>query len=222
MNPAAGSGRVIAIGDIHGQIEKLDKLLRILEPDPERDELVFLGDYVDRGPNSREVLDRLLELTWSEQRVTCLRGNHEQMMIDYLMGRGKDSFGPMWLYNGGRATLDSYAQPGQRSFSSSVETAHLEFIRSLPLYYRTGETIFVHAGLRPGIELEEQSARDLLWIRDGFFRARYDWPVRIVFGHTPMPEPFREGKLIGIDTGAAYGGPLTGLILPEEEFVSVD
>ena len=205
------------MGDIHGRLELLDKLLARLDLDQERDELVFLGDYIDRGPDSKGVIERLMLLEKEPLGTVFLRGNHEAMLLDYLAGKRKDLF----LFNGGIATLRSYARPGQDLEEVAPPPAHLDFIRRLKLYYQSGETIFVHAGLRPGIPLEEQDPHDLIWIREEFHSSGYDWGKTIVFGHTPFGEPFVRGRLIGLDTGAGYDGRLTCLVLPEREFIQV-
>ena len=218
MSRSPSQGRIFAVGDIHGQLAKLEALLTRIDPDPARDELVFLGDYVDRGPDSRGVVQRLIDLAQGELSASFLRGNHEQMLLDYVLG-GKNR--DLYLFNGGLSTLEGYARPGQNPLSARPPVEHLAFLTGLKLFLRRPGTIFVHAGLRPGRPLKDQEPRDLLWIREEFFQAEHDWPERIVFGHTPFQEPFRKGKLFGLDTGAAYGGPLTCLVLPEEEIIQI-
>ena len=210
-------GRIFAVGDIHGQLRMLDELLAAIPLKPKEDLLVFLGDYIDRGPDAKGVVERLMFLERAGFRAVFLKGNHEVMLLDYLRGRNREKF----LFNGGFATLQSYARPGQDPGEVSLPQDHLDFIQGLKLYYQTGDTIFVHAGLRPGIPLADQDPADLLWIRDEFFSSGYDWGKTIVFGHTPFREPFLRDRLIGLDTGAAYGGGLTCLILPDREFIRV-
>jgi len=206
------------VGDIHGHLAKLEALLERLPLDAETDELVFLGDYVDRGPDSKGVIERLLGLVRAGYKTSFLRGNHEQMLLDYVLrGQNRD----LYLFNGGLTTLRGYAQPGQSPLLARPPAEHLAFLTGLRFFLRRPGTIFVHAGLRPDRPLEEQEERDLLWIREEFFEPDRDWPERVVFGHTPFQEPFRKGRLFGLDTGAAYGGPLTCLILPEEEYLQV-
>lgn len=192
--------RLLAVGDIHGCRNLLDDLLKEVAPD-EGDRLVFLGDYVDRGPDSRGVIDRLLELQQQWPQTVYLRGNHEQMFLDFLEGRGSWPF----FANGGRATLASYGAAD----GSGIPLTHHAFLRSLPSSYCSGGFIFVHAGLRPGVPLEQQREEDLLWIREEFLASDYDWGKTVVFGHTPRTRPLLAPGRIGIDTGAVYGRQLT-------------
>jgi len=209
-------GRIWAIGDIHGQLARLEELFQLISLDPDQDELVFMGDYIDRGPDSKGVIDRLLALKKSGLKATFLKGNHEEMFLkDFLTGANPQ----LYLYNGGLATLKSYAQPGQDPLEARPPAEHMDFLENLNLYYRRGGYLFAHAGLKPGQPLEDQDSHDLLWIREEFFLVSHDWPEKVVFGHTPFREPFRRGKLFGIDTGAAYGGRLTCLVLPDEKFI---
>ena len=217
MKKAKPRGRIFAVGDIHGQLKLLDRLLAQLPLEPKEDLLVFLGDYVDRGPDPKGVLERLMFLDKSGFNTVFLKGNHEVMLLDYFSGRNRERF----LFNGGYTTLQSYARPGQDPMEAELPPDHLEFINGLELYFETQDAIFVHAGLRPGIPLKDQDPEDLLWIRDEFFSSGYDWGKAVVFGHTPFGKPFRKDRLIGLDTGAAYGGGLTCLMLPDLEFFHV-
>lgn len=205
------AGRIIAIGDIHGCRDKLIRLLELVAPG-RTDTLVFVGDYIDRGPDSRGVVETILSLKEEIPRVICLRGNHEEMFLAlYKEGKGGLSF----LYNGGGATLSSYGLTMASALEGrGLPEEHLLFFSSLPLYYETGDYLFVHAGLRPGLTLAEQSPEDLLWIREEFMYSDWDFGRIVVFGHTPCREPFLKGGRFGIDTGAVYGGFLTGLELP--------
>lgn len=206
--------RIIAIGDIHGCYDKLKKMLGRLEWSPgSGDTLVFLGDYIDRGPRSYEVVDCLVNLAAASERVICLMGNHERMFLDFISGRTVPS-----LYaNGISATVRDYCTEGHE-----MNAAHLTFLRGLRLFYETEDYIFVHAGMLPGLPVERQDEQDLLWIRDKFLQSDHDFGKTVVFGHTPFKEPFAAPGRLGIDTGAAYGGPLTAIILPEERFVYID
>ncbi len=200
MNASETGGRLLAIGDIHGCRDQLQSLLKQVQLQPE-DRLVFLGDYIDRGPHSREVVDLLLDLGKRLPRTIFLKGNHEAMVLDYLAGRETR----MFLGNGGGTTLASYAAAG----FDTPPPEHREFFQQLRLYYETEGFIFVHAGLYPGIPLAEQTESDLLWIRDTFLSSRYDWGKTIVFGHTPRETPLLTPTRIGLDTGAVYGRRLT-------------
>ena len=192
--------RLLAVGDIHGCSAQLDELLGRVAPRAQ-DRLVFLGDYIDRGPDSRGVIERLIALRRRWPQTVCLRGNHEQMLLDYLDG------GDAWpfLVNGGEATLTSYgaARPDE------LPETHQQFLRDLPSSYCQGSFIFVHAGLRPGITFVGQREEDLLWIRREFLDSDYDWGKTIVFGHTPRERPLLTPTRIGVDTGAVYGRQLT-------------
>jgi serine/threonine protein phosphatase 1 len=197
--------KIFAVGDIHGCFFHLQHILNKIEIG-EKDILLFLGDYIDRGPDSYQVVETILRLKSKIKKVICLQGNHEQMYLDYLRGNDRDLF----LSNGGRQTLQSYSQNGWESPSPE----HMDFLTSLQPYYETEDFIFVHAGLRPNISLQNQNPEDLLWIRSQFYAAPHTWNKTIVFGHTPFAEPYvREGK-VGIDTGACMGGLLTCVELP--------
>jgi serine/threonine protein phosphatase 1 len=216
MERVGPPGRIFAIGDIHGYLNKLQALMRKIHPDPERDELVFLGDYVDRGPNSKEVVEMVLEIRRAFPRTTCLMGNHEFTLLDYLTYR-KDPW--TFFLNGGIETIHSYDLTGD-DIEAKMPEEHLAFFNSLKPYYETQHYIFVHAGLRQGVPLHEQTLDDLVWIRREFVESRQDFGKLVIFGHTPFPKPLVHPNKIGIDTGAGYGGPLTCLELPDRIFYS--
>lgn len=195
------------IGDIHGCLDPLRRLMTQLCLS-ETDEVIFLGDYIDRGPDSRGVIDYLLTL---RGRYTFLMGNHERMFLDFLQGNDRTLF----LYNGGTATLESYGG------LSRIPAAHLAFMDRLRLYYETPDFFFVHAGIRPETPLHEQDERDLLWIREEFYGYSGRFPKTVVFGHTPMREVLMDEDRIGIDTACVYGNKLTCLILPSRDVVQV-
>jgi len=199
--------RLFAIGDIHGCNRELQRLLDRIRPDPRTDSIVFVGDYIDRGPDSRGVIDTLLGLRKDFPRLICLRGNHESMFLNYyLEGLGEETF----LVNGGYATLASYGLTlADARKGSGFPEEHLLFIDALPLYHETEAFLFVHGGLRPGIPLAEQSPEDILWIRDEFIHSDWDFGKTVVFGHTPLREPLIQANKIGIDTGLVYGRRLT-------------
>ncbi len=207
----------IAIGDIHGCLEPLEKLVDKL---PHEDELVFLGDYVDRGPQSAQVIDYIKDLS-NKRSCRLLLGNHEELMVKAIQD---DKAIPLWLYNGGDATLKSYG-PSTGDWVDSKDRSALlpgfmEFFRTLTLYHEDESAIYVHAGIDVSIEnMAEQDSEVLLWIRDKFFRNSAKWRGKpIVFGHTPTRtmglDPgsiFKMGAFYGIDTGCVYGGHLTGI-----------
>lgn len=192
--------RWLAVGDIHGCLAQLTELMELVKPTA-ADRVVFLGDYVDRGPASAGVIDYLIEFASAFPETVFLRGNHEQMFLDYL-----DRQDPaMFLINGGQQTLDSYRDRGMWPLPSS----HRRFLGSLEHYYESEHHIFVHAGLRPGIPLAEQANFDLLWIRHEFLESNFDWGKIVVYGHTPRQEPLLDDRRIGLDTGCVYGRRLT-------------
>lgn len=193
-------GRLLAIGDIHGCLRHLEDLLTQVVPTAQ-DQVVFLGDYVDRGPFSAGVLDFLIEFGRAFPSTVFLRGNHERMFADYLDGQDPTAF----LLNGGLKTLASYHDSGRWP----VPPEHRAFLDRLIVSYQTDDCIFVHAGLRPDVPLAEQDESDLLWIRREFLDSAHDWGKTVVFGHTPSQEPLMTEKRIGLDTGCVYGGRLT-------------
>ena len=205
---------IYAIGDIHGCADKLRRLMGQLDIDPERDQLVFVGDYIDRGPSSFEVVDYLLGLKSLFRHLVFLKGNHEQMLEDYLAGPDKLTF----LMNGGQATLDSYIRHRQSPDAPIIPQRHQAFFKSLQLFHETENYIFVHAGLKPKVPLVQQDPKDLLWIRSQFIYSTDDFGKPVVFGHTPFPEPLVQANKIGIDTGAVYGHQLTCVKLPDLVF----
>ncbi len=209
--------RIFAIGDIHGCLDKLIALMGIIDMDPKKDTLVFIGDYIDRGPQSKEVVDYLIDLVRQQSRVIFLKGNHEQMLELYLSGADRSSF----LANGGHATLSSYSKDISSEEANPIPSAHLDFFANLRLSYETDQYIFVHAGLKSNIPLEEQDEWDILWIRDEFIHSDFDFGKRVIFGHTPFRKPLVFDNKIGIDTGAVYGNKLTCVELPAVKFYSV-
>ncbi len=206
--------KIFAVGDIHGCLTRLRDLMSRIDMDDDNDTLVFIGDYIDRGKSSREVVDYVLELKDKYKNVVCLLGNHEQMFMNYLAGRDED----MYLRNGGLQTLRSYEislTDGLEEREDKIPAQHQIFYESLLPYYETEKYIFVHAGLRLGLPLKEQTPDDLLWIRYEFINAEDDFGKPVVFGHTPFINPLIEKNKIGIDTGAVYGGKLTCVELPD-------
>jgi serine/threonine protein phosphatase 1 len=209
-------GKFFAIGDIHGNLSHLEQLMEEIKPalTPHKDTLVFLGDYIDRGPDPKGVVDYILQLCKDFPQVVCLKGNHEAMFLDWVVNEKNYE---LFLYNGGGATIKSYSQEGE----FKLPQEHLDFFTSLLLYYETERYIFVHAGLREGIPLEEQDPHDLVWIRDEFILSPHDFGKVVVFGHTPLQRVYNTPNKIGIDTGAVYGGKLTCLELPSQRLYTV-
>ncbi|MBW2601403.1 MAG: serine/threonine protein phosphatase [Deltaproteobacteria bacterium] len=209
--------RVFAVGDIHGCLDKLVLLMGKIDIDFKKDTLVFIGDYIDRGPKSKEVVDYLMDLAHGKDSVIFLKGNHEYMLQGYLDGTDTMFF----LANGGEATIRSYLQSGLRDEVEPIPSDHLEFFDSLRLYYETADYIFVHAGLKAQVPLEKQNEWDMLWIREEFIYSDFDFGRQVVFGHTAFQKPLVLANKIGIDTGAVYGNKLTCVELPAQRFFSV-
>ncbi len=212
--------KIFAIGDIHGCFDKLQRLILEIKADPVNDTLVFIGDYIDRADGGRDVVDYILKLKKTFQNVICLRGNHESMLLRFLDGVEDD----IYLANGGFATLKAYGisrSDAPKVRKKKIPPDHLKFFKTLLPYYETDQFIFVHAGLIPGRELNEQSLYDMQWIRQTFIDSDDDFGKRVVFGHTHFSEPLVEDNKIGIDTGAVYGGMLTCVELPALKFYQV-
>lgn len=206
------------IGDIHGCHESLVHLLGKVTH--RADTLVFLGDYVDRGPHSKEVVSTILTLARNHSRVITLMGNHDFLFMKYLNGEESSLF----LQVGGKQTLASYGLPVHATpedILQQVPSTHITFFHNLPLYWENQHAIYVHAGLQPGCHLSQQTAQWCLWARESFLTATADFGKPVIFGHTVFSEPLIADDKIGIDTGAVYGGELTALLLPEQKIISV-
>jgi serine/threonine protein phosphatase 1 len=209
--------KIFAIGDIHGCFNKLVLLMDTVDIDFNQDTLVFMGDYIDRGPDSFEVVEYLMRLKKKYSNIVLLKGNHEEMLLNYLSG--SDRY--LYLANGGQQTIESYMDRPYNIKMGPIPSDHLDFFKSLDLFCETEEYIFVHAGLKKKVPLKEQMADDLLWIRKNFIKTNYDFGKRVVFGHTPFPKPLVESNKIGIDTGAVFGNKLTCVELPTLTFYDV-
>lgn len=209
--------KIYAVGDIHGCFDKLLVLMDKIDIDFDADTLVFLGDYIDRGPQSFEVVDYLSDLKKRFTKAVFLKGNHEEMLEKYLSGEDRLTY----LVNGGQQTLESYMNRPRQKDEPPIPREHLDFFKTLKYYYETESYIFVHAGLRNKLPLENQKSEDLLWIRRQFIESKHDFGKMVVFGHTPLHEPLLLPNKIGIDTGAVYGNKLTCVRLPELVFYTV-
>lgn len=211
--------RVYAVGDIHGCDERLAQLhARIAEDAAARPAeqvvLLHIGDYVDRGPDSAGVIRRLLgDSPVPGAEMVNLRGNHEALMLAGY-GGGADAMSELnWLRNGGMQTLESYGATPEDGGRDRVPVAHLHFLHGLVMHWQAGGYFFAHAGVRPGIPLDEQDPHDLMWIREPFLASDADHGAVIVHGHTPRHAVEVLPNRINIDTGAVFGGPLTCLVL---------
>ena len=218
---------IYAIGDIHGHLDKLRIAHELVETDRAREgaadaPLVHVGDLVDRGPDSAGVIDYLAELSRSDPRQIVLKGNHDSMFVEFLENRPGRWSETRYLHPniGGRATLASYGLPRDGSARAlhdkaqkNVPEDHRAFLTYRPLSHRTGECLFVHAGIFPGIPLEKQDPADLMWIRDTFLFDTRDHGVLVVHGHTPVPTVEHHGNRLAIDTGAAWDGPVSAVVI---------
>ena len=225
-SPPPGT-RVYAVGDIHGRIDLLRKMNRLIRADAEerqaqRNVVVYLGDYVDRGFELRAVIDLFVNEKLPGFETVHLKGNHEDIMVRFL---NDISVGPNWFAFGGLETLASYgvAAPEpltsvaelercQRELGRNLPRPHLKFLRGLRTFHCEGGYFYVHAGVRPGIALEAQSEDDLLWIRDDFLSSDEPRAKLVVHGHSIAAKPVVRANRIGIDTGAYASGRLTCLV----------
>jgi serine/threonine protein phosphatase 1 len=230
--------RVYAIGDIHGRADLLIKMHHAVSKhaaiSPPADQLiVYLGDYVDRGLEVKETLNILTSSPLQEFHTIFLKGNHEEMLLSFLMDSATLDD---WLLLGGQATMMSYglSSPGQaphprqaedirQKFIHAFPNGHRDFLLKLKTTYQAGDYLFVHAGLRPGVPLDKQTAEDYLWIREPFLINRKSMGVRVVHGHHITPRPETLPNRIGVDTGAYATGRLSCVVLEADrvEFISV-
>ncbi len=205
-------------GDIHGSLANLKALFNKLKKYlTNEDTLIFLGDYIDRGIFAFEVIEYLISLS-KKYNTIFIKGNHEDMLLKYKGGDDLNNF----IANGGSVTLRSYKK---NTGGSGIPWQHQSFYNNLQLYYKSDDFIAVHAGLNPTINnIEEQQEEDLIWIREKFYRSERRWDKTIIFGHTPcsilhgkLKEVYinDETNIIGLDTGACYGGLLTCLRWPD-------
>ncbi|WP_024512517.1 metallophosphoesterase family protein [Bradyrhizobium sp. ARR65] len=218
--------RIYVIGDIHGRSDLLDKIADLIKQDladrPAAEALtVTLGDYVDRGPDSRGVLDRLTRNAFPTPYVP-LKGNHEEMLQLFLMD---PEIGADWRRWGGLETIQSYGvavstlmvgrgiEEASRAFRAAVPDEHVAFLSSLKLSISAGRYFLCHAGVRPGIPLDQQRPTDLLWIRDEFLSSKINFGKIIIHGHSPVEEPEILPNRINLDTGAFASGRLSCLVL---------
>ncbi len=224
--------RVYAIGDIHGRADLLQQMHQMILEDASKKRaslqnlIIYLGDYVDRGLESRDVIELLTNSSFPGFQSICLKGNHEDLFLRFLKDPG---IGPSWFELGGDATVYSYGVrvsqdiPPEERFThireelrAAVPKLHLEFLSSLQLAYEVGDYFFVHAGIRPGRSLHEQSPDDLVWIRDEFTSSRANHGKIVVHGHSITYQPETHENRIGIDTGAYVTNNLTCLVLEKD------
>jgi serine/threonine protein phosphatase 1 len=227
--------RVYAIGDIHGRSDLLDRLLAHIAADRataprQREHIIFLGDLIDRGPDSRGVIDRLLALRETLPNPVFIAGNHEEMLLRILDG-GTEHLAD-WIRFGGHECLESYGvdpralidapEAAPATLHEAIPAAHIAFLRAMADSARIGDYLFVHAGIVPGVPIERQLPSDTRWIREPFLRSTADHGVMVVHGHTISADVDERRNRIGIDTGAYASGVLTALCIEggERRFLS--
>ena len=208
-------GRLVAIGDIHGRLRRLQKLLSAIGPTAD-DRLVFLGDYIDRGPDSYEVIELILQLKEDFPKTITLRGNHENFIITALAGGLDKHARELWCtFNGGDMTLASYRCAGE------FVSVHGHFYMALPSFWETDDYFFCHAGVKRGIPLNEQKSIDLVDSRGPYPLPYENLGKTVVHGHTVVESPLVLPNRINIDTGAGYSGRLTAIELPSHRLWQV-
>jgi serine/threonine protein phosphatase 1 len=213
------------IGDIHGHLDKLTELVRGCNDDAAGHSMrfVFLGDYVDRGPDSQGAVQFLLDIQRAHPgRDVFLKGNHEDLLV---AAADSEFFEERWLSNGGNETLESY----RLTRAADLPVDHVNWLRRLPPFFDDGYRFFVHAGVHPDRPLNRQDEDDLLWIRNPFLTSEKDYGRLIVHGHSPVTggHPDLRANRLNLDTGAAFGGPLTAAVFDSDEtspkrFLKVD
>ncbi len=225
--------RVYAVGDIHGQSTQLRALHDSIRQDAEKAAesqrvIVYVGDYIDRGPDSSGVLDQLIEKPLDGFRSVHLKGNHEDFMLRFI--EGDIEAGAGWYANGGDATLTNYGieiedkwpdfsvlVEWREGLSKAISATQWRFLSDLALFHVEGDYAFVHAGVRPGVPLKSQDPNDLMWIREEFHASRVQHDYVIVHGHSVSSKAVNRTNRIGIDTGAGYGRALTAVVLSGAE-----
>ena len=226
--------RIYAIGDVHGRVDLLREMFTAIDESLISHPIdnvvqVLIGDYIDRGPNSRQVIDALI-IRARQHRMVCLKGNHENYALQFL---ADPSVLSEWRQVGGMSTLLSYGlrptarddpetrQEVSAAFRSALPESHRLFLQNLPLTYSCGDYFFAHAGVRPGVPLVKQREQDLLWIRDDFLLHEEDFGKIIVHGHTPGKMADIRPNRINIDTGAFATGRLTCLVLQGDQMAVI-
>jgi len=225
--------RSYALGDVHGQLARLTRAHELIAADRARvgdagAPVVHVGDYVDRGPDSRGVLDHLADGLAAGEPWVLLSGNHDAMMRDFLDQSVPDARVAAWLTGnmGGRETLASYGiaprplatTAGTRARArDAIPPEHRALLHALRPSFRRGDVFFCHAGIRPGVALDAQTEEDLLWIRGEFLNDTRDHGALIVHGHTPVERVEHCGNRVALDTGAGYGGPVSAVVIEGRE-----
>ncbi|MFZ1991564.1 MAG: metallophosphoesterase family protein [Alphaproteobacteria bacterium] len=216
---------ICAIGDVHGRLDLLEQLYGSIAVHPaareaERRVLLHLGDYVDRGPDSKGVIDRARKGLRGFETIS-LMGNHEALMLDFLDGKPDSEW---WVEDGmgGAEALESFgidphtASRDLEATKAKIGAETIAWLRALKFSHTEGGYFFAHAGVRPGVPISKQSAEDLIWIRNEFTGSSRDFGARVVHGHSPSPEPEIKRNRVGIDTGAVWTGHLTAALIDPE------
>jgi len=224
--------RIYAIGDVHGRADLLGSLQALIAKDADRAPesrkvVIYLGDYVDRGPDSAGVIERLLNNPLADLEQVFLMGNHEAFFMEFLED---PEVGTVWIKNGGDATLESYGIKGaahcaardygvlSKALQDALPDEHLDFLKQLSVSHREEDYLFVHAGIRPGVALDRQCDDDMLWIREPFLGSSEEHEVVVVHGHTPVDQAEVYNNRIAVDTGAVWSGCLTAAVLHGEQY----
>jgi len=227
--------RIYAIGDIHGCYGLMQKMHGIIKQDAEsagdnfRKIIIYLGDFIDRGPDSKRIIDSFISENIEGFERIFIKGNHENAMLDFLED---SSIGDMWVIWGGNATMESYGvdirdtngkrydkEALQKAFRKAVPELHINFLKNLPVKHVEGDYVFVHAGVQPNVELSAQTDYDMMMIRGEFINSQEPLPGKVVvFGHTIFEEAFYKDGKIGLDTGAYSTGKLTAVVLEDDQF----
>jgi serine/threonine protein phosphatase 1 len=222
--------RIYAIGDVHGRLDLLEAMHEHIRADliaakPADWRILHLGDYTDRGPASKGVLDFLIEAQARDRRIVSLMGNHDWGVLDFLADPNPHG---LFATNGGEETTRSYGvelrfspemalREGHARFCAAIPAGHVAFLRSLPRSISFGDFFFCHAGVRPGVPLEQQDPHDLIWIREEFLDRFGLYEKIVVHGHTPCAEPELMSNRVNVDTGAFFSGRLSAVVIDGEE-----
>lgn len=234
MDNKTQNRRIYAIGDIHGQLHKLEQVQRNIRDDlskrPHDDvSVVYLGDFCDRGPKTKGVIENLINEKDAHYETYFMRGNHDVMFTLFLDNPKAFAIRDLHWFNpvlGGVSTLESYGVDGaseenathvRSAFADAVPKSHLDFMSTLTPYVQIGSYVFVHAGIRHGIALDKQEPEDLIWIREPFLSCKEDYGFTVVHGHSPVKKVENHGNRIAVDTGAAFGRELSCVVLENDE-----
>ena len=210
---------ILAIGDLHGHFDLLRQVIKNILPGLNNTRLIFLGDYIDCGPDSKQLVETLMLLQKQRPDAVLLMGNHEKTLLN-LLKQPDSECSDDFIYNGGQTTLDSYGV--KLSQIRKIPAHHQEFFRSLPVFWESRDYIFVHGGLRPGVPLAKQNCLDMLTIRERFFNSNYAFAKKSGVWPHPFSRASAKKYCLGIDTGAVYGQYLSCVLLPQMKFFKIN